>query len=319
MSEHLPDFNDSWILSKRGPKNTVDPFKPYAWMVEKERSPSGTVVDTGVIFLTNRECPFQCLMCDLWRNTTNKKIPAGAIPEQIQYALNRMPDIRQLKLYNSGSFFDPSAIPIEDYDRIADLVSHVETLVVESHTHFLGQNVLDFRKRLTPKLEIAIGLENIHPFVISQLNKKMDPEDFRKAVVFLRQNNIATRAFVLLKPPFLNEEEGVLWAEKSIDFAFDAGVECCVIIPVRAGNGAMEFLLENGYFSYPLLESLEKVLEYGISLKRGRVFADTWDLGLFSTCNECLSERTKRLIDMNLHQAVSISVECSCMHSTRIV
>src|SRR5664280_1287995 len=60
---------DKWIVSMRGNKNSVDPQKAYGWLVEKERTISGLIEDTGIIFLTNRECPFHCLMCDLWKNT----------------------------------------------------------------------------------------------------------------------------------------------------------------------------------------------------------------------------------------------------------
>ena len=58
-------------------------------------------------------------MCDLWRNTLTETVPAGAIPQQIDYALEQLPPARQIKLYNSGSFFDRNAIPVEDYPAIA--------------------------------------------------------------------------------------------------------------------------------------------------------------------------------------------------------
>jgi hypothetical protein len=110
----------------------------------------------------------------------------------------------------------------------------------------------------------------------------------------------------------MSEQEGMFWAESSIYFAFDAGVECCTVIPVRAGNGAMEELARIGYFSPPAISSLEKVLEYGINLKAGRVFADVWDLKQFSSCDKCLESRTARIIQMNQTQTVIPSVSCSC-------
>ena len=91
------------------------------------------------------------------------------------------------------------------------------------------------------KLEVAIGLETVHPELIKKLNKQMTLKDFKNSVKFLSENDINSRAFILLKPPFLSETEGVFWAKKSIDFAFKTGIECCTIIPVRAGNGAMDF------------------------------------------------------------------------------
>jgi hypothetical protein len=74
----------------------------------------------------------------------------------------------------------------------------------------------------------------------------------------------------------------------------------------------MEDLSAKGNFSPPQLTSLEKVLEYGIGLKRGRVFADTWDLGLFSKCNKCLKISTDRITMMNLTQTIPDPVECEC-------
>jgi uncharacterized Fe-S cluster-containing MiaB family protein len=82
---------------------------------------SGAVVPVATIFLTNRECPWRCLMCDLWRNTLVDSVPAGAIPEQIEFALRQLPPARHIKLYNSGSFFDRRAIPPEDFPAIAGM------------------------------------------------------------------------------------------------------------------------------------------------------------------------------------------------------
>lgn len=310
----IPDFsiNEKWILAQRGGKNRVDPKRPYAWFVEKEYTASGKVEDTGVIFLTNRECPFRCLMCDLWKNTTDEPVPPGSIPDQIEWALNKMPLVKHVKLYNSGSFFDPGAIPEKDYDRIAFLLNDYKTVIVESHPAFINDRCLTFRDLLKPDLQIAIGLETVHPEIVKKLNKKMTLDDFTHAVSFLKVNDILPRAFILLKPPFMSESEGIYWAKLSIDFAFVAGCECCIIIPVRAGNGAMDKLAKNSLFSPPEIQSLEKVLEYGIRLNAGRVFADTWDLELFPCCNKCLQQRKIRISDMNLKQRVIKKVRCEC-------
>jgi hypothetical protein len=309
-----PDLliNDQWIVSMRGNKNSVDPHKPYGWLVEKEYTIGGKTEDTGIIFLTNRECPFHCLMCDLWKNTTDESVPVGLIPKQIEWALEQMPDIKHLKLYNSGSFFDNRAIPFQDYQEIASLLKNLETVIVESHPRMIDEKCLKFRDILKPDLHIAMGLETVQPEILKKLNKQMTLDDFRKSVIFLAKHDIHSRAFVLLRPPLLSESEGIYWAERSIDFAFDAGVECCTIIPIRAGNGAMDFLMKKGDFNLPDIHSLETVLEYGIGLNAGRVFADVWDLGQFSKCDKCLDKRNDRLVRMNLSQKIDTAVECEC-------
>jgi len=309
---HEQYINNKWIIANRGKKNAVDWLKPYAWLVEKERTTKGTIEDTAIIFLTNKECPFHCLMCDLWKNTTDKPVPSGAIPAQIEWALAQMPPAKHLKLYNSGSFFDEKAIPENDYKRIAELVQNFETVIVESHAKLIDEKCLSFKNLLKPELHVAIGLETVHPEILPRLNKQMSLNDFSKAVQFLAKNGIQSRAFILLRPPFMSEEDGIYWAKKSIDFAFDAGVECCIVIPVRAGNGAMDVLKEMGDFNLPKIESLEIVLEYGIKLNRGRIFADTWDLGIFSSCDKCINQRTDRINSMNLNQQFENRIICNC-------
>ncbi len=305
-------INDKWVVANRGKKNIVDPRKPYAWLVEKELAISGKIEDTAIIFLTNRECPFHCLMCDLWKNTTEIPVPIGAIPDQIEWALTQMPKAKHLKLYNNGNFFDERAIPEVDYKRIADLVSNFETVIVESHPKLINKKCLRFKEMLKPELQVALGLETVHPEVLRKLNKQMTLENFSNSINYLLQNGIPARAFILLRPPFLSEAQGILWAKRSIDFAIEIGIECCTIIPVRAGNGAIELLMENGDFSMPDIHSLEMVLEYGIRRNAGRVFVDIWDLHLFSNCKKCIKQRINRLTKMNLDQRISNRVICSC-------
>ena len=301
-----------WVISHRGKKNLVDPRRPYGFFVEKERTTAGLAEDVSTILLTNNECPFRCLMCDLWKNTTAKPLPAGAIPEQIDYALSRLPRTKHVKLYNSGSFFDPRAIPAEDYPNIARLVENFDKVTVESHPVFIGNHTLRFRDLIKPSLEVAMGLETVHPDVLPRLNKKMDLADFGKSVNFLSASGITCRAFILLRPPFLSEKEGILWAKRSIDHAFSLGVTTCILIPVRSGNGALDVLMGEGHFNEPDIKSLEHVMEYGIGLKSGLVFADLWDIERFSSCDKCLEPRKERLMQMNLEQRYHPPVDCAC-------
>ncbi|MCA0930898.1 hypothetical protein LCM02_00455 [Lutimonas saemankumensis] len=311
-SDSVYSLDTEWIVSTRPERNKTDPLKPYDWFVEKELCFDRVVKNTGTIFLSNKECSFKCLMCDLWKNTLTGPTPSGAIPHQIESVLPYMKEAKQLKLYNSGSFFDEKSIPHQEYEEIASLVSRFETVIVEGHPSLINKRSLYFNDMLSGELEVAIGLETIHPEILRKLNKKMTVEDFSRAVDFLNNHKIRSRAFILLRPPFMNEEEGVYWAKRSIEFAFEKGVECCTVIPVRAGNGAMDLLMAKGEFSKPSLESLEEVLDFGISLRAGRVFADTWDLHLFSKCEACFDKRRSRLDKTNLNQEITQKVSCSC-------
>ena len=307
-----PRFSDAGITAARGPKAAVDPSRPYAFFVEPERTAAGRVEDVATIFLTNRECPFRCLMCDLWRHTTDAPLAPGMIPAQIDHALERLPDARHVKLYNNGNFFDRKAIPLEDHAAVAACVRGFETVIVENHPKLTGDACLRFRDRLDGRLEVALGLETAHPEVLDRLNKRMTLADFERAVVFLRKNDVDVRAFILLRPPFLTEEEGVEWAVRSMAFAFDVGVQCCSVVPTRAGNGIMDRLRRDGWFAPPSLASVEAVMEAGLGMGRGRVFMDLWGIEAFYDCPRCGPARRARLDRMNRTQALAPTVTCTC-------
>lgn len=304
---------DKWILDRRPPRTPVSAREPYAFFVEDECGPDGKIEPVGAIFLTNRECPFRCTMCDLWRNTLTEAVPIGAIPEQIDFALKRMGPVRAVKLYNSGSFFDPRAIPPEDYATIAALVRNYDRVIVECHPAFVGERCIAFRALVQGQFEVALGLETAHPGVLEKLNKRLTLEQFAAAANFLRRNEIDLRVFILVQPPFMKMEEALNWTERSLDLAFDCGATAATLIPTRSGNGAMEALEEAGMFVAPGLNILEDAAAYGLQLRRGRVFTDLWELKRGKECQECFDARVKRLQEMNLRQALMPAVLCpSC-------
>jgi radical SAM enzyme (TIGR01210 family) len=304
---------DKWILERRPARETLDLRKPSAFFVEDEPTASGEIVPVATIFLTNRECPWRCVMCDLWRKTLTSSLPPGAIPEQIEFAFSQLPAAQILKLYNSGSFFDPRAIPVEDHPAIASLANRFERTIVECHPALIGGNALRFRDRLKGRLEVAMGLETAHPETLARLNKRMTLQQFSTAANFLRANQMDLRVFVLVQPPFMPPEESLPWAKRSLDFAFDCGATAVTLIPTRGGNGAMEALAAENQFAPPSLETLEAAMTYGLALKRGRVFADLWDIDQVRSCRICRGARLAHLRDMNLTQIDATEVFCrSC-------
>jgi radical SAM enzyme (TIGR01210 family) len=266
-------------------------------MAEEERSSGGEIVLVNTLFLTNRQCPWRCVMCDLWQNTLTETVPVGAIPAQIDHALARLPPAPVIKLYNSGSFFDPRAIPVADYPAIARLLDCFERVIVESHPALIGDNCFRFRDLISGRLEVAMGLETVHPEVLSRLNKGMTLEQFSSAASALLGNGIDLRTFILVKPPSMSEEEALYWCERSLDFASSCGATAASLIPTRG-------------FSPPAIRTLEACQEYGLRLEQGRVFADLWDLEKFSICHECYAVRRNRLREMNLSQTIPEPIDC---------
>ena len=115
-----------------------------------------------------------------------------------------------MKLYNAGSFFDPRAVPEDDYGGIAGQLAGLDRVIVESHPALVGPRVdklLDALARhaaasgAPPRLEVAMGLETVHPDALDKLNKRMTVDDFVRAAGLLRRRDVALRVFLLISPP----------------------------------------------------------------------------------------------------------------------
>ena len=317
---------DAYILSRRPGRIRHDPWTAHGVSVEQEPDGEGRLADVVTVFLTGRECPWRCAMCDLWRYTTETDTPPGAIAAQIRGAIGSaglQPCLhghaseetgpRWLKLYNAGSFFDSRAVPPGDYAEIAAATAGYARVIVESHPSLVGARVDAWLEVLGPQgtaLEVAMGLETAHPAALERLNKRMTVSQFRAAAAALRARGVGLRAFVLVSPPFVPASEQAVWLARSIEEAFACGAGVVSLIPVRDGNGTVEALARDGCYAAPTLDLLEDAFDRALPGAPGRVFADVWDLERLAACDRCFAARRARLLEMNLTQRVPPRISC---------
>ena len=305
---------DQRIRAARPPKAPLDLWSPIDVRREEELLPDGTRTPVVTVFLAGRECPFTCVYCDLWQFTSDLPTPAGAIPAQLRKALGRVtggPAGGMLKLYNASNFFDSKAVPPVDDREIARLATPFDRVVVECHPRLLGPRCLAFADRLTGRLQVAMGLETVHPEALARLNKRTTLRDFERAASSLADAGVEMRAFVLVGTPFVPAAEAVLWAERSAALAFDHGAVHVSLIPVRGGTGEMIRLADEGHFTAPTLAQVEEAFERCLARGApGVVTVDTWDLAGFATCSVCGTLRQERLARMNLSGKVEPKILC---------
>jgi hypothetical protein len=281
--------------------------------VEEERRPNGSRERALTIFVAGAECPYTCAFCDLWRYTIDGPTPPGALVRQVEQALNgcEAPIPNRLKLYNASNFFDRRAVPLEDRAALAALAQPFGSVTVESHANTIGRETLEFAEQLTGKLEVAVGLETIHPEAMSRLNKRLELPRFDAAAKLLGDNDIDLRVFVLLGAPYVPREETVAWTVRTVEYAVERGASVVAIIPVRGGNGEMERLAALGHFTPPTLSQLEEVLEQCMHLEGSVVTADLWDIQKLTACESCRGARAERLARLNVMGRTEAPIACS--------
>ena len=280
------------------------------------------------------------------RKITTEPTPAGALPAQLRRTLEEHTLALDpatpchLKLYNASNFFERRAVPPSDDEALLELALPFDRVVVESHPKLLGERCRHWAEALGPgRLQVAMGLETIHPEAQPRLGKGASLADFEAAAQFLANHGVSWRAFVLVGTPYVPNAETVDWAVRTTAFALEHGAEHIAVIPVRPGNGALEQLAASGDFEPPTLDQLEQALDQGQDLARrfgagasgntsgnvsasvsepAVVTADTWDLETFAPCPECRAERIARLERLNLEGRPEAPIVCDhCGAGTR--
>jgi hypothetical protein len=303
---------DRRIRSLRASKPQVDPWKAHGSILEDERRPGGTIERALTVFLAGAECPFTCSFCDLWRWTLDGPTPPGALPAQLARVLQALqrplPD--RLKLYNASNFFDRRAVPARDLPAIAELARSFAGVTVESHANTIGPLTLEFGRLIPGRLEVAVGLETIHPVATRHLNKRLDLARFDQAAGFCAEHDIDLRVFVLLGAPYIAPDDSVEWTVRTAEYAARRGAATIALIPVRGGDGELERLAALGHFVPPHLSQVEAALERCLGLAPVVVAADLWDIHRLPACTECRPRRVERLRRLNLTGRPAPPVAC---------
>src|SRR5207245_8022705 len=124
------------------------------------------------VFINNRECPYRCVFCGLWRDMLDETPVEGMVARQVERAIAEHPGCDAVKLYNAGSFFDERAIPPADREKIAQLCRHIRWVIVESRPELIDDRAVRFAEQLDGRLEIAIGVEVADDEIVAWLEER---------------------------------------------------------------------------------------------------------------------------------------------------
>jgi len=144
-------------------------------------------------------------------------------------------------------------------------IKEIQHVIFESRAEFIRDHDMQLLRKSLPdkKIEIGLGLESSNAFIREEcLNKGLDINKFLDALKMLRKNNINSLAYILLKPPFLDERPAIEDAIASINWAFDNGVDVVSLEPSSVQLYTLIHLLYNmNLFRPPWIWSLFKVVK----------------------------------------------------------
>ena len=176
----------------------------------------------------------------------------------------------------------------------------IEKVLIESLPEFV--NPKNFSYTNAPKLEIAIGLESSSPLVLDKcVNKRLRWPHFVKVCKSARDNGAEVKAYILLKPPYLNEKDAI---EDAVQSAIDAAphVDKISINPVNVQkNTVVEKLWMRNEWTAPWLWSVVEVLERCKDLPI-RVYSDPTGGGTRRGAHNCHNCNKKILEGLKNHR-----------------
>jgi archaeosine synthase beta-subunit len=193
-----------------------NPRQPVRCWSEKDVL-DGEIVDAYVIILRTRGCSWAlssgCTMCGYFNDSMFTTISEKDLLAQFEVALQSYKNEKIVKLFTSGSFLDPSEIPVSVQQHILTTLNPTaEKISVESRPEYITEKSLDeIQEKIPPKkFEIGIGLETSNDLVRKKaINKGFTFQDYKKAAILLKHHKVGVKTYVLLKPPFLTEKESL--------------------------------------------------------------------------------------------------------------
>ncbi len=298
-----------------------DETKPIAMWTEKDTS-KGEIVDAFVLILRTRGCYWAlnsgCTMCGYINDARMEPVSDENMEIQLEKALKRYRGEKVVKIFTSGSFLDPNEISPEMQVRIARAFKDAERFIVESLPEFVTEKILE--PVVQDNLEIAIGLESASDEVLERnVNKSFRVKDYIRAAELMSEIGIALKTYLLLKPPFMTENEAIEDAERSVLFAAKYSSEISLNPINIQSHTLVNRLWKRGEYRPPWLWSVIEVIK-ATKPEIGDVRLVSWPTagGLqrgAHNCGKCDKDVLKAIEEFSLTQDLSVfdGLSCSCI------
>ncbi|MFX1312893.1 MAG: archaeosine biosynthesis radical SAM protein RaSEA [Promethearchaeota archaeon] len=317
--------------------------KPVSFWIKKDRL-INEIGKSLTIILRTKGCSWSlgetggCTMCGYINDANIDDVDQSKVINQFNYGINtkineieRDNDNYILKIFNSGSFFDEKEISKEVrhtiYKKIAN-IKKIKEFIIESRVDYITtEKISEIKEYLKDKyVEIAIGLETVNNYIRnSYINKGFLFEDFKEVYKECKEYNIGIKAYLLFKPPFLNEQAAIDDCIHSIRKLIELNINTISINPLNVQKGTLvEYLWYQNRYRPPWYYSLFKCLKKSLTQKdldNVRILSDPSGAGTKRGIHNCLKRECEDfskqvlknfVISQNLTELEENGFECDC-------
>ncbi|MEA2054071.1 MAG: archaeosine biosynthesis radical SAM protein RaSEA [Candidatus Thermoplasmatota archaeon] len=237
------------------------------------------VVRAFVFILKTRGCFWArhsgCTMCGYF-NDSIPDITEKEIREQLEIALKKYNGEKIVKIFTSGSFLDEREVSIDLQIKILKkFFERADKISIESRPEFIKK--MNHLEGISGNkiLEMAMGLESANDRVLKySINKGFTFSDWRNAAEEVLNRNMQLKTYILIKPPFLTEKEGIKDALFSVKKVSDIS-DTISFNPVAIhSNTLVDYLWKRGLYRPPWLWSVADVLEKTADIFEGQIKCD---------------------------------------------
>lgn len=281
----------------------------------------GKIVDAFVIILRTKGCVWAlksgCSMCGYINDAMMENISDEDLFFQFSEAMKKFNDQKIGKIFTSGSFLDKSEVSEKMQEKICEtLGKKTEKVIVESRPEFVNKEKLKKLKKLCA-LEIAVGLESANNDVLKySINKGFALKDYLRAAEIIK-DICSLKTYILLKPPFLTEKEGIKDAINTVKIAgkYSSTISFNPINIQK--NTFVEFLWKRNEYRPPWLWSVVEVLKESKKLTNAHLMCSPTAGGTrrgAHNCPRCDKKTLDAVHDFSLTQNLSIfdNLYCDC-------
>jgi len=297
----------------------------------RERYGSALINSFNIVMVT-RGCRWYrasgCSMCG-YSNDSSLGEEDIQLEEQLEKVKQRYTDEPLVKVFTSGSFFDEQELKPEERMEVLTTIKEMlsgkkATLVVESRPQFITEDILADTQGLLGdvRLTVAIGLESSNDRILKEsINKGFTFEDYKEAAKKIVTAGATVKTYLMLKPPFLSEQDALQDCIDSIRDVSALGYPQTISInPMNIqGFTLVEHLFRRGEYRSPWLWTVVEVLRRGKEMMGN----DSWLLchptaggksrGVHN-CPDCNAEFLEAIQDFCLTNDVSAldNLACDC-------